>query len=303
MKDQTARMKPEDTRAIETAEAEMRTGNELSISYLVVLAGDSVGRVIRLERNTELKAGRVRECQLFFDCDNVSREHAAFLVDDKGRTQIQDLGSTNGTLINGKRVDTADLHDGDRICMGNVILRYCHKDGLEYDFQQNLYDKATRDPLTGVYNKRFFTETLERELAFHRRHELPLSILILDLDHFKKLNDQYGHLNGDLVLKTLGREILDSMRREDTFARFGGEEFVGMFRATPKDQALAIASKLCMLIESLEFTTGKNTFRVTATIGVATMENNNYESAEEMLMAADNNLYIGKTRGRNQVIG
>ena len=92
----------------------------------------------------------------------------------------------------------------------------------------------------------------------------------MDLDHFKKLNDQYGHLNGDVVLRTLGREILSCMRREDTFARFGGEEFVGMFRATPREQALGIAEKLRALIESLEFTTGEETFRITATFGVAT---------------------------------
>ena len=291
------------TKSLEAMEDELASGKQRSISYLVVLAGDSPGQVIRLERNCQLRAGRDPDCDLFFDCDNVSREHAVFLLDNAGRTRITDLDSTNGTLVNGKRVDSQKLDDGDRICLGNVILRFCYKDGLEFDFQQNLYDKATRDPLTCVYNKRFFTEALEREMAFHSRHEHPLSILIIDLDNFKRVNDSFGHLNGDIVLKTLGNLFRQQMRTEDTFARFGGEEFVGMLRNTPKDQALRVAEKLREMIAAMSFATTHDNFSVTATIGVATLIDKNYDSTEAILMAADNNLYIGKSRGRDMVIG
>ncbi|MDJ0839007.1 MAG: GGDEF domain-containing protein [Acidobacteriota bacterium] len=293
----------DETKTLEAMEFDLASGKQRSISYLVVLAGGNAGQVIRLERNCQLRAGRDPECDLFFDCDNVSREHAVFLMDNMGRTRITDLGSTNGTLVNGKRIESLRLEDGDRICLGNVILRFCFKDGLEFDFQQNLYDKATRDPLTGVYNKRFFTEALEREMSFHGRHGHPLSILIVDLDNFKRINDKFGHLNGDIVLKTLGGVLSGKMRAEDTFARFGGEEFVGMLRHTSKEQALKVAEKLREMIAGMSFATTHDNFSVTATIGVATFTGKNYDSPEAILMAADNNLYIGKTRGRNMVIG
>jgi len=277
--------------------------DDTRISYLVVLAGESVGRVIRLDKGLTMTAGRTRDCDIYCDCDNVSREHACFKVDGNGETELSDLGSTNGTLVNGKEIKTARLKDGDRISMGDMILRFCSKDGLEFDFQQNLYDKATRDPLTGAHNKRFFTETLEQELAFHKRQNQQLSLIIFDLDLFKRLNDTYGHLNGDKVLQAIGHEVGSIMRREDTFARFGGEEFVVLLRATPHQQALAVAEKIRTCIAALTFNSNGETFSSTATLGVATYENDNYASSEALIMAADNNLFIGKGRGRNTVIG
>ena len=275
----------------------------LNVPYLVVLAGESVGRVIRLEPDAKMRAGRTRQCELFFDCENISREHAVFEMDEDGHATVCDLESTNGTLVNGKKVRSALLKDGDRICLGDVILRYSYKDDLEFDFQQDLYDKATRDPLTGVFNKRYFLEHLHKEFAFHERHEMPLSLFILDLDNFKSLNDTYGHVNGDIVLKSLAKEVKSCMRQEDVFARFGGEEFVALFRCTPRDTALAIAEKLLQLICSMKFATSSLEFSTSATIGVITYENRNFDAPDDMLMAADRNLYKGKSAGKNRVVG
>lgn len=274
-----------------------------AVPYLVVLAGESVGRVIRLKPGEKMQAGRIRKCEIFLDCENISRRHAAFALDQDGNTTVTDLGSTNGTLVNGKKIASHILEDGDRICLGNVILRYSIKDDLEYDFQQQLYHKATRDPLTGSFNKRYFLEMLDKEFAFHARQNLPLSLIILDLDDFKKLNDTYGHVNGDIVLKNLAKELMNCIRQEDLFARFGGEEFVVLFRMTTTERARSIANKLLTLVRNMHFTATRVEFGISATVGLATYADANLDSGEELLMAADRNLYIGKNQGKNRVIG
>ena len=288
---------------LETVDTVTSGRSRTKVPYMVVLAGESVGRVVRFDANKVLLAGRARHCEIYFDCDNISREHARFEVDAEGNTRISDLQSTNGTLVNGKKVDTTILNDGDRICLGNVILRFSLKDDLEFDFQQDLYHKATKDPLTGVFNKRYFMEAFYKEFAHHKRHTKPLSLLLFDLDDFKRLNDTYGHVNGDIVLKSLAREIVSCLRDEDVFARFGGEEFVALFRYTGRDSAMVVARKLLELVRSMRFATPTLEFTVSATIGIATLEDGNFETIEDMLMHADQNLYLGKSQGKNRVVG
>lgn len=274
-----------------------------TVPYLVVLAGESVGRVIRLIKNEQMVMGRSRDCDIYMECGNISRNHARFDLDEKGNTTLVDLNSTNGTMVNGKKIKSELLQDGDRLCLGNVILRFSQKDGLEYDFQQNLYDKATKDPLTGAFNKRYFMETLQKEFSFHHRQEQPLTLLMIDLDDFKRINDTYGHVNGDIVLKELSKEIIRSLRSEDILARFGGEEFVCLFRKTTLDAALGIAEKVWSLVREMSFDTTEGSFSVTTTIGVATLWEGNYASADALLMAADQNLYVGKKEGKDRIIG
>lgn len=274
-----------------------------TVPYLVVLAGESVGRVIRLMKKEVMVAGRSRSCEIFLDCGNISRSHARFEVDEHGATVLVDMDSTNGTMVNGKKVKRELLTDGDRLCLGNVILRFSQKDGLEYDFQQNLYDKATKDPLTGAFNKRYFMETLNKEFSFHQRQDSPLSLVMIDLDDFKRINDTYGHVNGDIVLKELTKRIHESLRREDVLARFGGEEFVGLFRKTTLDGALEVAKKIWQLAREMSFDTSDSSYQITVTIGVATLDNGNYASADALLMAADQNLYVGKREGKDRIVG
>lgn len=299
-------MKADSTDNLESVSLETpipRFQQDQSVPYMVVLAGEMVGRVVRLKLNENMRAGRVRSCEIYFNCSNISREHASFKVNGSGETTVIDMGSTNGTLVNGKRITERILRDGDRISMGNVILRYSLKDNLEFDLQQDLYHKATRDPLTGAFNKRYFMEVFQKEFSYHRRHDKPLSLIMIDLDDFKRLNDTYGHLNGDIVLKSLATEVIACLREEDIFARFGGEEFVAIFRYTPRQNAITVASKLLEMIQGMLFTSKNLEFTVSATIGVSTLEEKNFDSVEQMLMQADQNLYIGKSQGKNQVVG
>lgn len=274
-----------------------------TVPYLVVLAGETVGRVIQLGKSVSIEVGRSPACGVFLDCENISRSHARIDLDAQGEATVIDMQSTNGTMVNGKKVPRQHLLDGDRVCFGNVILRFSHQDGLEYDFQQSLYDKATKDALTGAFNKRFLMESLDREFAFHQRQGQPLSVLMLDLDDFKRINNNFGHVHGDIVLKEMCKALLKTLRKEDLLARFDGEEFVVLFRKTSRQTALEIAHKIWNLVSELLFETLEGSFRVTATIGVATLEGESFASADVLLMAADQNLYVGKKAGKNRIVG
>jgi len=272
------------------------------VPYLLVLAGDVVGRVVRLRPGKRYMCGRSRHLDVFLNDENISREHAFFLTSESGQTGLTDLGSTNGTLVNGKKIQSVILNDGDRISMGNVILRFSLKDDLEYVFQQELFEKATKDPLTGVYNRAFFIDALQKEFTFHGRTGKPLSLMLFDLDNFKAINDVYGHVNGDIVLKSLAGELVQCLRKEDVFARFGGEEFVAFFRNTPLEAARRIAEKLLELVRNMDFTLPTVQFKTSVTIGLATLDGENFSSPEELLRRADENLYKGKSAGKDCVV-
>lgn len=293
---------PVEERKLRRVEEKTQQTASLNVPYLVVLAGDVNGRVIRLVPGRKMAAGRSRRCEVFLDDRNISRVHAHFTTDRSGQTTLEDAGSTNGTLVNGKRVDVAQLQDGDRICMGNVILRYSLKDDLEYVCQHDLFEKATKDQLTGIYNKAFFLDAFRKEFTYHRRYNKPLSLLMLDLDNFKKINDIYGHVNGDVVLRSVCREMSQCLRTEDLLARYGGEEFAVLFRNTGADTARRIARKLLQLVRSMKFSTPSAEFKISMTVGMATYLDENFDSMETMIIHADRNLYVGKRKGKNQVI-
>ncbi|MFO7721082.1 MAG: diguanylate cyclase [Gillisia sp.] len=136
------------------------------------------------------------------------------------------MKSRNGTLANGKLVRSHILQDGDKIQLGSTtILKFTYHDHLDESFQKQMYEAALRDGLTNAFNKKYFFDRVASELAYGLRHETPLSLLMMDLDHFKRLNDTYGHLAGDHVLQSMSRRVTSSIRTEDVFARYGGEEF------------------------------------------------------------------------------
>jgi len=272
------------------------------IPYLVVLAGDQVGRVIRLQIGESYTFGRKRTCDIFLDDSNISREHAVLQVSPEGHAMLIDHGSTNGSRVNGKRVKRKAVQDGDRISLGNVVLKFSIKDDVEFMVQHQMFEKATKDALTGIYNRAYFLDILTREFRAHKRSGNPLSILIFDIDNFKVINDTYGHLSGDMVLKVFANEILGELRQEDLFARFGGEEFIALFTNTSRDSAVQIAEKLRTLTHQIEFETHETVFTTSVTIGVACYEKGNFEHFEALIHCADECLYLGKASGKNCVI-
>jgi two-component system cell cycle response regulator len=174
----------------------------------------------------------------------VSRRHAR-VVQAGGEVRIEDLDSANGTFVNGQSIRSAALHDGDKIQMGSTtILKVSYANELEENLQQKMQDAAIYDGLTKGCTKRHFLHRLEMEVAYAKRHGAPLSLLLLDVDYFKLVNDGLGHLAGNHVLATLAQIVRSTIRTEDLFARYGGEEFAVLCRGTRIDNALAIAERL-----------------------------------------------------------
>jgi two-component system cell cycle response regulator len=272
------------------------------LPYLIVLGGTSAGEMFRIDAGTTL-IGRGESAHVRIVDEDVSREHAQLVVQG-GRAFIQDLGSKNGTFLNGipiagRRV----LRDGDKVAVGSTtVLKFTYHDRIEEELQQRLYERARRDTLTGLFNRKYFDEQLRREFAYARRHARPLTLILFDVDHFKKVNDSYGHLTGDLALTGLANRIRPVLRDEDLFARYGGEEFVLLCRSTDVEQATLAAERLREAMSTAPFRLGEYSLRITMSAGVAMFPDAGIGSPEALIAAADQALYCAKHGGRNQVV-
>src|SRR3954466_6319998 len=189
-------------------------GGKRDRAYLVVLAGASVGEMYKVE-GEKVIIGRGQKAQIRLFDDGISREHAQLVIEGT-HVVLQDLGSTNGTFCNGLKVDRRELADGDKILVGSTtILKFTYHDNLDEIFQKQMYESALRDGLTKAFNKRYFTDRLESEFTFSIRHASPLTLVLFDIDHFKKVNDSHGHPAGDHILAELSNLMGTSLRTED----------------------------------------------------------------------------------------
>jgi len=269
--------------------------------WLVVVNGSaSIGKMYRLEHRIVL--GRSPQCDVQLDEEGVSRRHAMLERTVEGVVQIVDLESRNGTFVNGEPVSRETLRDGDKIQIGGTtILKFSYQDELDEALQRNLYDSATRDPLTRASNKRGFEESFSKEFAFARRHGRVLSVIALDVDHFKRVNDTHGHAAGDAVLRRLAEVVSAGIRCEDVFARVGGEEFVVLLRDITLADSFECADRLRRSVERADFETDGRRIPVTISVGVATLVPSVHTSHGALLEAADKALYEAKSSGRNRV--
>jgi diguanylate cyclase (GGDEF)-like protein len=270
---------------------------------LTVLAGINAGQVYALD-GTEHIIGRGTEADVWVEDGGVSRRHARITCRSDGRYFIEDLGSTNGTFIGPKRIESSEIRPGDRIQVGpHVTLRFQITDDAEEELQRRLYESSTRDALTRVYNRKYFTERLMAEVAYSRRHRVKLSVLLLDLDDFKLTNDTYGHLAGDMVLRLVSAQMQRLIRVEDLLARYGGEEFVILARTTGKTEALRLAERIRDSIASLDLpVTADRSVRSSVSIGVAALPDVAPDGGtNELLALADARLYRAKAQGKNRV--
>lgn len=288
------------SRTASTLAAQMQSEQALS-HCLVVLRGLDVGSVIRLER-TEMVVGRDPECDIIITDEGVSRHHARFLLQG-AYFMIEDLASTNGIFVNGTQVDKSILAEGDKVLLGRfTVLKYTQQDELELEYQLRIHESASLDALTGALNRRSLENRLASEWGFAKRHTTDLSVVMMDIDHFKKINDSYGHATGDEVLRTLAHHVRKAIRVEDLFGRYGGEEFVVLVRGVGHQGAVLLAERLRMLIERLDLRHSGTLVPVTSSFGVASIRHDEIESAEELLNRADKCLYKAKGAGRNKVV-
>jgi two-component system, cell cycle response regulator len=273
-----------------------------SNAYLIVITGTGVGTMYRVPAGDAI-IGRGQKVEIRLIDDGVSRAHARIRPDDK-RLLLEDLGSRNGTFLNGKRLERpAALFDGDKIQIGRTaILRFCYHDTLDESFHEQMLQSALRDSSTKLFNKRYFLDRLDGELKFARRHTSALSVLMVDIDHFKQVNDRYGHVAGDAVLANVAQAIARSVRNEDVVARFGGEEIGIILRAIEIEPAMLLAERLRRLIAGIvTHPDSGQQIRVTVSIGCAGYPAAAFESVNDLLNAADQAMYRAKRGGRNRV--
>jgi len=265
---------------------------------LVVLQGQRLGQRIDIGEQA-LMVGRAPECEFQIVDRSVSRQHARIWRDAAG-FRIKDLDSTNKTLVNDQPIIEAELRDGDHVTIGGCVLKFMERSSVEARYHEEIYQLATIDPLTGIYNRRQFLELLERELARIASHRRPLALMIIDLDHFKSINDRHGHLAGDVVLKQVAGALVDEVREDFILARIGGEEFAIVLPEQDLAPAVAFAQHLCEAIGALELQEQAGAPRVSVSIGVAAWSAG-MASVSELLRAADEQLYRAKQGGRNRV--
>jgi diguanylate cyclase (GGDEF)-like protein len=283
-------------------ETELKKRRGRDRASLVVLAGTNVGEMYRLE-GVEVVIGRASNATVRLSDDGISRRHARVFAEGAA-FMVEDLGSANGTMVNGVRIAGKQaLEDGDKIRLGpTTILKFGYADDIEESFQQRMYDAALRDGLTGAYNKKYFLDRIDSELSYARRHHFDLSLLMFDADHFKRVNDTYGHLAGDAVLVKLSQIGMGALRQEDIFARYGGEEFAILCRGVKLQHAGVLGERLRGSVEAAVFEHEGRRMPVTISVGVASYPTSPVETPSQLIAAADNALYEAKRCGRNRVL-
>jgi two-component system cell cycle response regulator len=267
--------------------------------YLVVVAGPRTGEMFSVGEGVVI--GRGADADVRVDDVEASRLHARITM-QAGEAWVEDLESRNQTTLNGDPVTKARLTNGDKIRVGGpTVFRFGLHDMLDEAFQKQMYESALRDPLTHVYNRKYLGERLESELAYSRRHGSPVSLLLFDIDHFKKINDTYGHPAGDAVLSGLARHVLKMVRVEDVFARYGGEEFAILSRGIHLDDAHRFAERLRAAVAVCPFMFERKRIQITVSLGLGCSPRPDVTSASAFVAVVDRALYAAKESGRNRV--
>lgn len=266
---------------------------------LIIIYGHDLGRRVRV--GTEpLIIGRSAQCDIQVDQESVSRNHCRVRFDGS-EFLVRDLGSTNGTYVNDNLVEEEGrLRHGDQLKVGRTILKFIVGDDIEADYHEEIYRLMTTDGLTQLHNKRHFDEMLDREVARAKRYKRSFSLLVFDIDHFKAINDRFGHLAGDTILRQLGAVLLGRLRVNDVLARVGGEEFALITPEVGVEGATELAGKIRRLIANTRFEFEGMRVEVTVSVGVAEWQPH-YEDGAEIFRAADAKMYEAKRSGRNEV--
>jgi diguanylate cyclase (GGDEF)-like protein len=266
---------------------------------LIYPTGDNLGRKWEITGQT-VNIGRDPASDIVVAKDSVSRRHARLFMDN-GQRRIEDLQSTNGTYVNDLIIDSpCALKHGDQIKIGDTIFKYLSGDENESAYHDEIYKMKITDGLTGIYNRRHLIDEMIREIHRSTRYRRVLSLIMIDIDFFKSINDTWGHIAGDLILKEVTRLISSISREEDVFARYGGEEFAILIPETPPDEVILFAERIRKTVENHRFLYEGSEIKVTISMGVATIHGERI-SETDFIAAADEKLYLAKHQGRNRV--
>ncbi len=294
-------LKPVPSKELETVHLQVDP-RKRGEGVLLVVGGVDAGRVLRIKAGVVSTLGRLPDCTFSFDDPSLSRVHAQVMVIGQ-EYLLQDAGSRNGTFLNEARLtEAAKLKHGDRLQIGTLTLNFLLADESEVAELSRVFDAAVRDGLTRVYNRKYLQDRLATELAFALRGGADLSLIMFDVDHFKRVNDTYGHPGGDAVLREVALKLGEGLRAEDTLARYGGEEFVILCRELSLAEAAAIAERQRAAIEAHTVRLDEAVVRVTASAGVAALSECQPKDQQTLLGLVDQRLYQAKSGGRNRVV-
>jgi two-component system, cell cycle response regulator len=244
--------------------------------------------------------GRGNDCNIHINDHSVSRRHARIQPGADGYYAV-DLQSTNGTFVNDVPASICKLKDGDYLRVGNCIYRYLAGGNVEAEYHEEIYRLTIIDALTDIHNKRYLLEFLDRELSRSARYGRPLSLIMLDLDHFKAINEDLGHLGGDFTLREVASCVKGHVRKEELFARYGGEEFAIVLPETTLEGGAAVAERIRARVEQHCFQYEGKAFPVTVSVGVAATTGEEPLTPNELINQADEMLFQAKREGRNRV--
>lgn len=279
-----------------------RPGRTQGMPTLRVVAGPELLRYVSFFPGDEVTVGREEPADIILNDASVSRRHAHIRCDERGRILVTDLNSTNGTRINGSPVDAEELMVGDQLEIGAVALRLDQLSSDELAHLARIQDRlrtAGRDPLTGLKTRGWIEEELPAVAERYQSSRMPFSVVFIDLDHFKSVNDTFGHAAGDEVLRTAGRLMMLNVRDSDVCVRYGGEELLVFLPGSHRDRAAEIAERIRGALESHDWSRTAHGLTVTASFGVA--EHFPHESVAAWMERADKALYAAKSSGRNRV--
>jgi len=248
-----------------------------------------------------LIVGRGNDSDIRINDHSVSRRHARIQPGAEGYYAV-DLQSTNGTYVNDHPASMCKLKDGDYLRIGNCIYRFLMGGNVETEYHEEIYRLTIIDALTDIHNKRYFIEFLDRELARSSRYARPLSLVMIDLDKFRSINEQLGHLGGDFTLREIAARIRGNIRKEELFSRYGGEEFAIVLPETNREGATLLAERLSKAISQTPFHYEDKTYNVTISAGIATTVGEKGITPPELIRRADEKLYQAKNEGRNRVL-
>jgi len=251
--------------------------------------------------DTPVVLGRGNDCDIRINDHSVSRRHARIQPGADGYYAV-DLQSTNGTFVNDVPASICKLKDGDYLRVGNCIYRFLAGGNVEAEYHEEIYRLTIIDALTETHNKRYLVEFLDRELSRSERYARPLSLIMFDLDRFKAINDELGHLGGDFTLREMAACVKTCVRKEELFARYGGEEFVIVLPETNLEGAVAVAERLRVMVEKHEFQYEGKAYPLTVSIGVAATDGSRPLSPSDLIGEADQKLFEAKHQGRNRVV-
>ncbi len=287
------------TRVTGLDELKVRRPGEACLVVIHAPVQNDLGRRYVLDKDTTT-VGRGRDNDIVLPSDCVSRRHAR-LEQRAGNLFVVDLASTNGTFVNDDvhAVRERQLQRGDRLKVGDTIFKYLSGADIELQYHEIIHRMTVTDGLTDLANRKQLDSLLEEEIPRAQRHGRELALLMIDIDHFKNVNDTHGHLTGDSVLRGLAAILQRRLRPSDRLGRYGGEEFCAILPETPLHNAAKIAEDLRALVEAHAFIAEDKDIRVTISAGVGVLQRG--MTVADLYRTADEMLYKAKRSGRNKV--